>query len=386
MIPMTFHKNSVLFLALLSCFAMALPCHAHGNGGVRGGGDIYAAEFQEVERGILLKIDAWQSSKVLNISTDDLARVKAIQKIHDVTSQPHACLELRVDAQGNCVVPTDERDVVNDPLSNPPRVIIGRNHWDGYKSRPLDKETLVLHEMLEVALTKSAQLFVDKTFETSYATKLSTLKAWETFRSHHMDMLRDLHRDNQDIDGVDFTPVHSFLMGVNSGSDYKNCLKSKGTNKNARKKQDQYCKPLAEIFINSLTTVLEPDGNSGFARVQKQVDEDKQNHQEWLDESSVDESWQAWARTQYLNYDIAMQRATTSYNSTVGSADDVKTLLDTTCPQNGDLSFAISCAFTQGVPALEKLLGSAIDAYVNQIDASYNSLVNDSNAQIDPPN
>jgi len=359
---------SVFFFATLPIMAVAYSNET--NGGVRGGGDIYAGELFEVERSILLKIDLWVSAGELQVSSSDLERVKAVQKIHDVTSRPHACLGLLEKSNGECVNPDDERDIVNDPFSNPPRVIIGRIRWDGYRDEPLDKETLTLHEMLEVALTKDSKIFVDKTFEKSYRHRLDTLRDWEIFKSKNESFLRDLHRDDQDLDEVDLRSIHSFLMGLNRSTDYTNCIHSEGRNRDARKLQKKYCIPLFNAYIGSVSDVILPDLAKDFERVDKKVKQDYSSYLAWLKNTTVSQSWKNWAYSIFSAYIGNRQVAINQYNYR-NSQIDAKNLLSKVCPLDGDLSHLWRCAYLEGLNVLQKAMDSSSEQYLKYIDDSY---------------
>lgn len=353
------------------------------NGGVRGGGDLYAGEFQEIERGILLKIDDWIAKGILKISTDDLEQIKKIQKTHIVTSRPHACLELREDAHGNCINPDDEREVVNDPLSTPRRVIIGRILWDGYRSKPLDKETLTLHEMLEVALTKDHKIFVDKAFENSYATRLSLNKNWEIFKDRLLDSLRVLQRDDHEIELYDLSPVTTFLAGVKKGSDYSNCLKYEGKSPHARAQQDKHCQILSSILEETLQKDVKPVIDKPGYRMQKMYRSDVEPILADSMRNDLPLSWRHLESKLLVKITTARRDLIDEYNSQLDGSIIIQKM-ERVCPDDHDFTHSIRCFFSNLIPAIEESINTAIGNYTEHVDQIYKAASENLTEMIDP--
>jgi len=174
----------IIILSLL--LSLNVYASSGGNGGSRGGGDSYSAEVFSIARGIAKKLRAWTDSGILKLTDDQVRKVEAIV---DLSPNPsRSLLEVysfeRVYKHPE-LLPSraaDETTLINVYAQTPPRIEVGRFRWDGLKGRGIEKEMLVLHELLGAAgLLKNGRR-IDDQFKLSYELKLKTLEKWENFR------------------------------------------------------------------------------------------------------------------------------------------------------------------------------------------------------------
>jgi hypothetical protein len=361
------------------------------NGGERHGGDLYVGEFQEIERGILPKIDRWVADGSLKITSAELEKVKLTVARHVVISKPHACLTGEK-TDGTCKIANDERDVVNQPFSNPPLVIIGRIRWDGYANRPkTDKEILVLHEMLEVSLTKSSKLVRDKTFELSYQHKNELDILWkEQLRSRHINFLKDIRREEANFESVDMTVLSTFLKTMKFSSDYKNCVAMTGKSQKEREARLKVCLPLVNQFLGAVQDYLKNDMQKRLNEITANLDRMNRDYQAYVASTyNLPEvlPWRNWATSEQ---NILIQEAQAAFKASneVISRDAVFNILDKASPYSGDLSENIVFVFDEekgALPMIKAMFEQSRAILTKMLYESNDKSMERVNAQIDPP-
>lgn len=179
---------SILYRSIIISLALSFNVYASsgGNGGSRGGGDTYSAEVFSIARGIAKKIRVWTDSGILKLADDQIRKVEAIVDLSPTPSR--SLLEVysfdrvykhpeRLPSRA-----ADETALINIYAHTPPRIEVGRILWDGLKGHGIEKEMIVLHELLGAAgLLKNGRR-IDDQFKISYELKLRSLEDWETFR------------------------------------------------------------------------------------------------------------------------------------------------------------------------------------------------------------
>jgi hypothetical protein len=364
-----------LLLAGISAFAQ--------NSGERHGGDLYAGEFQEIERSVLGKLESWSQSGALAITPDEIAKIKSVVAIHEVISKPHACLKTEK-PNGECARPEDERDIVNQPYSKPPVVIIGRLRWDSYADRPVDKEILVLHEMIEVSLTQNSRLIRDRTFEQSYQVKLKNELAWKAFKTTHTDYLKDLRREELNYNQLDLSVINTFLKTMKISSDYKECVKMTGKTQRQREARIKICMPLVESFLNAVQEFVKTELDARNRQIVANMDRIIHAHEAWIKGQVDHPLWQTWAHAQLEKVFAETQTAFQNASKKITS-DAVYSVLDKASPYTGDLTENIEFLFNDAFPMIAKIFQDARSAMVDELTATVQRALDETDALLDPP-
>lgn len=181
---------SNLFRFLFISLTLSFSAYAGNetNGGSRGGGDVYSAEVFSIARGIGKKLRAWTASGILELTDAQLAQVEAIVDLSPTPNPSAPLLEVysfdRVYKHPE-LLPSraaDETALINIYDHKPPRIEVGRILWDGLRGRGIEKEMIILHELLGAAGILKNGRRVDDQFEISYGLKLRSFADWEEFR------------------------------------------------------------------------------------------------------------------------------------------------------------------------------------------------------------
>ena len=173
----------------LLIFELMLPGSAHAQAGDRGGGDEIAAEVFHLTREVAKKIQTWVQDHTLQLSPEQVSKILAIVDLKDdnkdTVKTKTALLEVirfeHVYKHPESPEP-DETTLINIYNHSPPRIEVGSVRWEQLKGKPIEKEMMVLHELLGAAGIIKANQRIDDQFKISYELKLKNLSQWMQFK------------------------------------------------------------------------------------------------------------------------------------------------------------------------------------------------------------
>ena len=382
----SFRNRNIAILLLLALLPAAPSAHAGaGNGTERGGGDTVVAEFRNIQTEVLLKIDSWRKSGILTITDQERERLFRTVDTPDpkkflVLSKEHTCR--KVDPDGNCLKIYDsqgnyidtEVDASNDPDGTPPNIIVGRVRWAA-KTDPLEKETLVLHELLSVSKIE------DQQFEKSYSLKLTTMAGWQNFKSQHYAYIHKLYELGQEEFILDLTNFDTFIKTAMDTVDYQKCMDAKGTKRSAKKIQLEYCEPFVTLLLKAENDYLVVNSNKHYKEVEDQENALIAEYNRWM--SGLPAAWAQWSykeTKQYLDlYTVNLNHI----QKDLFSSDRIESELEKDCPSVNDFTVTISCTFNTMLdlipltiePGLAAARASLTDQ-MQKLDIDYSSQIN----------
>jgi len=207
-----FFLPSILFTLLIS----SVPAFAQ-NGNDRGGGDPVAAEVFSVARGVAKKLSLWSKDGTIQLTSDQ------VKKIQDLVNCPYSekptldsCLWV-VSAEKVYRFPEKapsldaiEVFLVNMAKHTPPMIEVSRTLWPTLEGKPLDKEMMVLHELIGASGITNNGIRIDDQFFKSYELKNKTLEAWAQYKERFSIELFKLYYINMGALHLDVTHLKTF--------------------------------------------------------------------------------------------------------------------------------------------------------------------------------
>lgn len=366
-------KPTWLLLSFAALAVFSGAGHAgNGNGIDRGGGDVYVAEFREFQRTILENIKAWCKSGVLRLDEQQQTKLREVSAKVLVLSEDHVYLNEAADG----VAPSDEVDAVNIPSASPPKIILGRVRWDAMKDRPLDKELLVLHELLSVSLIH------DRAFEESYSLKATTLYQWQVFQNQHRQYLGRLDLLGQKMLSTDFlTQMNTFIQTAMGTRDFQECRNASGSGRRAKKLQRRYCVPLVSLLLQSNEKFLKGNMQKHYDETRAAMNQVLAEYGHWV--KSQRPEWANWAIQMTNEYVAAFNQQLQFFAKSI-AADKVESILDRRCPSKNDFSFTMTCAYDVMLKDFPAEFQTAVGAYNAAMKEVFDRLSSRLSAQADP--
>ena len=335
-------KNTLLnlLIALPLLFGTAVPVLAQ-NGADRGGGDTYAAEFNSVRRQVMSNLDTWIDNGTLTLSAESLAQLRRLEPSVYVFSQDRVTLD-----------ETHEVDAVNLPGNNPPLIILGRQRWEAKSGMPIERELLVLHELLSVVGIQ------DRYFEVSYGVKLRTAASWEEHRAHVLDELKHLNELALRMFSLDLSNLETFVKTAMLSSDYRECIAHSGSSRRARKAQKKYCVPLLDVLDQANDVFLMDNMQANYVELGRQMNAIVHTLNAFFQSIPTSETKLLFPGV--VEYTAEYERLRKANTSTKNENAVVDFLLRA-CPSRNDLSFTIQCSFEHVLSGFETAFAKPFD-------------------------
>ena len=207
-----------IIFSLSTLIALFIGSAAYAqNGTDRGGGDPIAAEVFSVARGVAKKLSVWSKDGTIQLTDEQ------VKKVQDLVNCPYsekvtlnACLWV-VSAEKVYRFPEKapsldaiEVTMVNITKHTPPMIEVSRSLWPALEGKPLDKEMMVLHELIGASGITNNGIRIDDQFFKSYELKNKTLEAWAQYKDRFSNALLKLYNINMGALHLDVTHLKTF--------------------------------------------------------------------------------------------------------------------------------------------------------------------------------
>ena len=291
-----------ILFGLSVCIAISSNANAQGNAGDRGGGDPYAAEIYHLSTGIGKKLRTWTTAGILKLTENQLANIEKLVGLNRLSRVQRGTLTVysfdHVYRYPE-LLPSPEADevtLVNVYRHHPPRIEVGRVRWDALKGENIEKEMMVLHELIGAAGILKHGRRLDDHFFISYELKLKSQREWIDFKEQLKSDLIAIHSfNNHELSFTSSEKFKFFGQAIESSPDYDLVL-NPPSQKERMESYHRVQNWVKKSFKGFLGEEADPLTSADQAKLQSFADD--------LSKLALlsHPTWNSWAQTIYDSY------------------------------------------------------------------------------------